>query len=138
MRAPTVFNFFLPDFRPTGELSALGLDAPEFQITTDPQLASSATALGARTYWAWRGNEWQTDEDVVVDLQPFQPLAVASPTALVDRFDLLLMNRTMSQPMFDILVNHIASLDPSQDQGRERVMDTVWLIQTSPEHVIER
>ncbi len=138
LRAPTVFNFFLPDFRPTGELSTLGLDAPEFQITTDPQIASSATALGARTYWAWRGNEWQTEEDVVVDLQPFQPLAMASPTALVDLFDLLLMNRTMSQAMFDILVNHIASLDPSQDQGRERVMDTVWLIQTSPEYAIER
>ncbi|MBK8067259.1 MAG: DUF1800 domain-containing protein [Rhodanobacteraceae bacterium] len=138
LRAPTVFNFFLPDFRPTGELSTLGLDAPEFQITTDPQIASSSMALGGRTYWAWRGNEWQTPEDVVVDLRPYQPLAVASPAALVDHFDLVLMNRTMSQAMFNILVNHIASIDPAQDQGRERVMDTVWLIQTSPEYVIER
>ena len=138
LRAPTVFNFFLPDFRPTGELSALGLDAPEFQITTDPQIASSSMALGARTYWAWRGNDWQTPEDVVVDLRPYQPLAVASPTALVDYFDLMLMNRTMSQAMFNILVNHISGIDTTQDQGRERVMDTVWLIQTSPEYAIER
>ncbi len=138
LRAPTVFNFFLPDFRPTGELSTLGLDAPEFQITTDPQIASSSMALGARTYWAWRGNDWQTPEDVVVDLRPYQPLAVASPTALVDYFDLMLMNRTMSQAMFTILVNHISSIDPSQGQGRERVMDTVWLIQSSPEYAIER
>jgi uncharacterized protein (DUF1800 family) len=137
LRAPTVFNFFLPDFRPAGELSTLGLDAPEFQIATDPLIASTLNHLGARVYWNWRGNDWQGPEDVVVDLAPLEALA-NHPAALVDHFDLLLMNRTMSASMYALLVTHIATLDPSGDQGRERIMDTVWLIQSSPEYAIER
>ena len=137
LRAPTVFNFFLPDFRPAGELSTLGLDAPEFQIATDPLIASTLNQLGARVYWNWRGNDWQGPEDIVVDLAPWQGLAMR-PAALVDAFDLLLMNRTMSPSMYTLLVNHISTLNPSGDQGRERIMDTVWLIQSSPEYAIER
>jgi uncharacterized protein (DUF1800 family) len=137
LRAPTVFNFFLPDFRPAGELSALGLDAPEFQIATDPLIASTLNQLGARVYWNWRGNDWQGPEDVVVDLAPLQSLA-NRPAALVDHFDLLLMNRSMSASMYALLVAHVGTLDPSGDQGRERIMDTVWLIQSSPEYAIER
>jgi uncharacterized protein (DUF1800 family) len=137
LRAPTVFNFFLPDFRPAGELSTLGLDAPEFQIATDPLIASTLSQLGARVYWNWRGNDWQSPEDIVVDLAPLQALA-NHPAALVDHFDLLLMSRTMSASMHALLVAHIGTLDPSGDQGRERIMDTVWLIQSSPEYAIER
>lgn len=33
-QSPIVFNFYLPDFQPTGELKALNLNAPEFQIQT--------------------------------------------------------------------------------------------------------
>jgi hypothetical protein len=35
MRAPSVFNFFEPDFTRPGPLAASGLYAPEFQILTD-------------------------------------------------------------------------------------------------------
>ena len=35
MRAPSVFNFFEPDFTRPGPLAAAGLYAPEFQILTD-------------------------------------------------------------------------------------------------------
>ncbi len=137
LRAPTVFNFFLPDFRPAGELSTLGLDAPEFQIATDPLIASTLSQLGARVYWNWRGNPWQSPEDVVVDLAPLRSLA-DHPAALVDYFDLVLMSRSMSASMYALLVAHVSTLDPSGDQGRERIMDTVWLIQSSPEYAIER
>ncbi len=33
-QSPSVFNFYLPNYRPPGELTALGLYAPEFQILT--------------------------------------------------------------------------------------------------------
>ncbi|MGE4071465.1 MAG: DUF1800 family protein [Lysobacterales bacterium] len=138
LRSPTVFNFFLPDFRPAGELSTLSLDAPEFQIATDPLIASSLNRFGASVYWSWRGNEYQGPEDIVVDLAPYQPLAMSNPRALIDYFDLMLMNRTMSDQMYQVLVAHISSLDPNWDQGRERVQDTIWLIHTSPEYAVER
>ena len=34
-KAPSVFNFFEPDFKPAGFVGDLGLFAPEFQITTE-------------------------------------------------------------------------------------------------------
>jgi uncharacterized protein (DUF1800 family) len=138
LSSPTVFNFFLPDYRPPGELSMLGLDAPEFQITTDTTIASVANGLGAKVYWNWRGQQDQNPEDIVVDLEPELAYA-ADPVRLIDRYDLLFMNRTMSTQMFDTLVDYIESR-PDDDEGdlRARVQDAVWLIQSSPEYAIER
>ena len=138
LSSPTVFNFFLPDYRPPGELSALGLDAPEFQITTDTTVASVVNDLGVRVYWGWRGHDDQLPEDIVVDLEP--ELALASdPVRLVDRYDLLFMNRTMSPAMFDTLVAYIDSIpDNNEEDRRRRVQDAVWLIMSSPEYAIER
>ena len=36
--SPSVFNFFLPDFSPTGKISAQSLVAPELQLLTETQL----------------------------------------------------------------------------------------------------
>ncbi len=145
LRSPTVFNFFLPDFQPTGELTDLDLVAPEFQIATDPQIASSSNALGGSTYWAWRGQPGQQPEDVVLDLAPELPYA-QDPVVLVDRYDLLLMNRTMSTSMYQVLISHLATIDNDSnpnntlptEERRRRVQDAIWLIQTSPEYVVER
>jgi hypothetical protein len=137
MRSPTVFNFFLPDFQPTGELSDLGLLAPEFQIMTDTYAARVLNGLGANVYWSWQGNGGDP-EDIRVDLAPGIALAM-DPVRLVDYFDLLFMNRGMSQSMFDVLVQHVANTDASNEDGRRlRVQDTIWLIQSSPEYAIER
>ncbi|MEM7146447.1 MAG: DUF1800 family protein [Verrucomicrobiota bacterium] len=35
LRAPTVFNWFLPDYQPAGEIASYGLFAPEFQIADE-------------------------------------------------------------------------------------------------------
>ncbi len=136
LRAPSVFNFFLPDYSPPGELSDLELDAPEFQITTDTTVASIANHLGAKVYWDWR-NGSQHPGTVVVDLAPELPHAV-DPVRLVDRYDLLFMNRTMSPHMFDTLVAYLGGLPSHADGRRQRVQDAVWLIQSSPEYAIER
>ena len=137
LRSPTVFNFFLPDYRPPGEMAALGLDGPEFQITTDTSIASVANGLGAKVFYDWRGNGGQQPEDIVVDLGP--EVAVASdPVKLVDRYDLLFMNRTMSDFMFNTLVTYLQSLPNTNTGRRQRVQNAVWLIQSSPEYSIER
>ncbi|MEP4078335.1 DUF1800 family protein [Haloferula sp.] len=38
MSAPTVFNFYLPDFTPGGQLAVAGLTAPELQLATETQV----------------------------------------------------------------------------------------------------
>lgn len=138
LSSPTVFNFFLPSYQPPGELATLGLIAPEFQITTDTTVASVANVLGDKVYWAWRGNDDVGPEDIVVDLGPELTFA-NDPARLVDRYDLLLMGRTMSNTMYNTLVTYLQSLPASNtDERRERVQEAIWLIQTSPEYSIER
>lgn len=138
LRSPTVFNFFLPDYSPPGELYSLGLSAPEFQITTDTSIADVANALDSKTFWYWRGNPWNDPEDVVINLDGELPFA-ANPVKLIDRYNLLFMNRTMSDFMFNTLVTYVQNMDDDDiDDRRQRVQDAIWLIQTSPEYVIER
>lgn len=138
LRSPTVFNFFLPDYSPPGELSTLGLIGPEFQIVTDTSVASVANALGSKTFWYWLGNPWYTPEDVVIDLDPELPFA-NDPVRMIDRYDLLFMNRTMSDAMFNTLVSYVQGMNNNGiEDRRQRVQDAIWLIQTSPEYVIER
>lgn len=138
LSSPTVFNFFLPSYQPPGELSTLGLIAPEFQITTDTTVASVANILADKVFWAWRGNDDVGPEDIVVDLEP--ELALANdPARLVDRYDLLLMGHTMSNSMYNTLVTYLQSLPASDnDERRQRVQEAIWLIQSSPEYSIER
>jgi uncharacterized protein (DUF1800 family) len=137
LRSPTVFNFFLPDYTPPGELTTLNLDGPEFQITTDTSIASVSNVLGYRIYYDWRGNGSQLPEDIVVDLGPEIPIA-ANPVALVDRYDLLFMSRTMSDFMFETLVDYLETFPGNAEGRRQRVQNAVWLIQSSPEYAIER
>ena len=137
LRSPTVFNFFLPDYTPPGELSTLGLDAPEFQITTDTSIASVTNVLGYKIFYDWRGQGSQLPEDIVVDLAPEIPFA-ADPVRLVDRYDLLFMGRTMSPFMFDTIVNYLETYPANAEGLRQRVQNAVWLIQSSPEYAIER
>ena len=138
LRSPSVFNFFLPAYSPPGELSNLGLSAPEFQITTDTTVASVANALDSKTFWAWRGNPWIDPEDIAIDLDTELPFA-SNPVRLIDRYDLLFMSRTMSSQMFNTLVSYVQGMDDADtDDRRQRVQDAIWLIQTSPEYVIER
>ena len=39
LNSPTVFNFFMPDFRFPGALASAGLTTPEFQLTSDTTVA---------------------------------------------------------------------------------------------------
>lgn len=138
LRSPTVFNFFLPSYIPPGEMTTLGLSGPEFQITTDTTVANIANYLAGRTYYYWRGNPDLDPEDISINLQP--ELAFANnPVQLVDRYDLMFMNRTMSPSMTSTLVNYLQGLPASNTtERRERVQEALWLILTSPEYSIAR
>jgi uncharacterized protein (DUF1800 family) len=48
LSAPSVFNFFKPNFAQPGEIRSAGLVSPEFQIATDTTLVSAPNHLGWR------------------------------------------------------------------------------------------
>lgn len=50
LQAPTVFNWFLPDYRPGGPIAAAALVAPEFQIATETSVIQAINYFYTLTF----------------------------------------------------------------------------------------
>jgi len=135
LRAPSVFNFFSPSYKPTGELTGLGLFAPELQLATDFRLPVTNDALGDAIFLNdIRGP--QAGEEIVLDLGRDAPLA-ATPGALLDRYNLLFLSGQMSPQMRQILLAHL-NATPNANGGRNRVREALYLIVNSPEYTVQK
>lgn len=145
MASPSVFNFYRPNFQPTGELRQRGLFAPELQIYNE--------AVAITTFNHLHGRLFQTDRDDTsipttvtdptfywtryrFDLSNEKRLAVA-PEKLVDRLDLLLMAGRMPDSMRRILVASTYAT-PMNDGGGDRAEDLVFLITSSSQFAVQR
>ncbi|MBK8347806.1 MAG: DUF1800 domain-containing protein [Saprospiraceae bacterium] len=66
MAAPSVFNFYLPDFQPVGEMAALDLEGPEFKLNNTATSIGYVNSVHAWTIWnslmySWQGSEEKPD-----------------------------------------------------------------------------
>lgn len=129
--APSVFNFFSPNFRPAGPVAAAGLTAPEFQITTE------TTAVGALNFLVGLinngGHAWG-DGRLVFDFEPWKVLA-ADPAALVDRIDAVFCHRQMSATTRTRMLALVNAVPASQTL--KRVKSALTLTMLCPDHVIQ-
>lgn len=131
LRAPSVFNFFAPNYSQPGAIANAGLVSPEFQITTETQAIGSANAM-----WVLIRYGWVYNPDVIqLDFSPFQTLA-SNPSQLVDQLNLLLMSGQMPTAMKTTIVNAVSALPAGDPIGRVRA--AVRLIVTSPSFVIQK
>ena len=91
LSAPSVFNFFLPDHSPVGDISAAGLLAPEFKIhNTSTSINYINLANNWLNWWAlmysWEGD--YGDLPVFADLSNFAPMS-ESPDVLINEYDII-------------------------------------------------
>jgi uncharacterized protein (DUF1800 family) len=130
LSSPTVFNFFLPDYQPTGEILDAGLFAPEFQIINAVTALTSANSLGQQVRGTMN-NDDQPALEVRLDLS--DEIGIATDVkALLDRLDLLLMYGDMSAGMRQVLSQALVQL-PDLEQRTEMA---VHLIAFSPEYCV--
>jgi len=131
--APSVFNFYLPAYRPPGEIGAAGLYAPEFQITNESSAFSVANDLRARAA-AYYGNPNNTPATIAPDLSGLQALA-GTPAALVAALNHDLMYGGMSPHMQGVLTTMVGNLpaDPMT-----RVVTALQVVLASPEFAIQK
>ncbi len=131
LSSPTVFNFFLPDHQPQGEIGDRGLYAPEFQIITAVTAIASADDLESQITGGMNSAPMNPLAVVRLDLSDEVALA-PNVTALIDRLDLLLTYGNMSGEMRQILVENVSRLsDPV-----ERAQMALYLISISPEYAV--
>ena len=130
--SPSVFNFFAPDYMSPGTLEQAGLFSPEFYITTDSTVISSANKMRTAAYNQPDSNN---PSGIVLDLSA--PSALSSnPAALVDSLNYLLMAGEMSNSTRDIVVSTVSQIPAAN--SLERAQTAVHLLVTSPEFVIQK
>ncbi|MEP7042689.1 MAG: DUF1800 family protein [Dokdonella sp.] len=132
--APSVFNFYLPDYRPPGELGDAGLYGPEFQITNESSAFSTANDLRSRAN-DYLGNPANTNATIAIDVRGLQALA-ANPAALVAQLDHDLMVGAMSAHMQTTLTTMLAQLPVDDPAGR--VSAALQVLLASPEFAIQK
>lgn len=130
MMAPSVFNFYPPDY-----MLQSGLLAPEFGIHD----ANAAFACANFVYQLVYGNGAAADPTVAgstgtrLDLTPFTALA-SNPATLVDRLDVLLTHGTLSPSARTAIINAVAALSSSSDRAKL----AIYLLGTSSQFQVEQ
>ncbi len=130
--APSVFNFFPPDYKAPGTLAQSGLFSPEFLITTDSTVISSANKMRSAVYNQPSGTN---PDSIVLDLSSLSALS-SDPAALVDSLNYLLMAGEMSDDTRDIVIDTVTQIPAAN--SLERAQTAVHLLVTSPEFVIQK
>lgn len=137
LRAPSVFNFFRPDFQPTGAIAAAGLFSPEFQITDEASIAQMVNALTFLTQnYRSVASPQPNPANVVYDVRSWESLALNPPT-LVDQLNLVLMAGQMPAAMRTELINY-ANLIPLSEGPAVRVAEVLYLLVTSSQYAVQR
>ena len=131
--SPSVFNFFLPDYLPPGELADAMQYGPEFQISGESTLVSVANDLTTRAnqYVGAPGNKNAT---IAIDLSALTTTTITS-SQLVDQINHDLMYGAMSSTMRSTLITLVDAL-PSNPTTR--ATSALQVVLASPEFSIQK
>ena len=139
LRAPTVFNFFQPDYARPGALAAAGLQAPEFQTMTDTSGITMPNFFHFHIYNPKPALPTPDNREAIY-LRPDSLLPLArTPQLLVDQLNLLFSAGTMSRATNDRIVAALNAMpaDGTPDE-LERVHAAIYLVVTSPDGAIQQ
>ena len=146
LAAPSVFNFFIPDYQPQGPLQMAGLFAPEFQITNSQSAIGYGNMLN---FWAMDVDqlmqfvEFYSDElatanqRAMLDLTDEINLATAGEIdQLIERYNLILCHGNMSDYTRSILSNLLHRIPGDQIEIIVRM--GIFTVMLSPDYLIFR
>lgn len=140
LRAPTVFNFYEPNFVLPGAIAAAGLYAPEYQILTDTTALTQPNFYYTYIYNT-RSTTDMTQQTIGLGLDAWLPLA-RTPQQLVDSINLLLAAGSVSKAATDRMVAAITAMPAgtgtSTTNDLERVRSAIYLAITAPHGTIQK
>jgi hypothetical protein len=153
LRAPTVFNFYYPNYEFPGTLASAGLTTPEFQLTSDTGVALQMNFLeGGLLNNTGNTNGLSSftggDGDIVLDIGAWMTTNYTSAAGipnLVSNLNTVLLAGQLSAAAQTNIVNYVTnvvnfpfSATPTQGQMRDRVRAVVHLIVNSPDFTIQK
>ncbi|MDQ8197246.1 DUF1800 family protein [Pelagicoccus enzymogenes] len=132
LQAPSVFNFFLPNYAPPGPLMDRGLVAPEFETTTEITTVDTANFLH-ETIGSDVPIWWRYSTSIRPNLSELNRIA-ADSNAILDELNVLLMSGGLSTETRNIVKRVLDEID----QPEERARTALKLLITSPEFSIQK
>jgi hypothetical protein len=146
-QAPSVFNFYHPEFSPAGPLTQAGMVGPEFEITNASTISGFADWANVNFILGFENYFSGTDPGRVIrpDYSAYLPLT-DTPAELIDALELVLCAACLNPAFKTQLVDVIGKVnwgDPSAP-GRaeylrqEKLHAALWQIINSPEYSVQK
>ena len=158
--APSVFNWFIPDFQPGGAISSAGLFAPEFQITTESSVIQVVNYHYNISFFSngqggtpLPGSTNNVEDNIQIDITDLANVWIAAlgteeqkDAALVDQLDRILTagklkeryeNAPLPNPR-DSIIDMLTFLSTSSGGIRSKVQHGIYLLATSPEYITQK
>lgn len=153
--SPSVFNFFLPDYKPDGVLKNAGKYGPEFQLMNAQSYAGYINALhewlinnDPVDYAYFQGESvYKPEQDPNFDLTAEYPLLFNNRLdEFLDKYNLLLAHGALSEKSIQLIKNAIVQMplhvnsdgSPDENDAFRRQRVALLLIMSSPEYMINR
>ena len=133
LSAPSVFNFYLPDHSPAGELADAGLVAPEFQITNASTIIGFPNLVDFMLFGNIVTDPLQGFSEVSLDITPWTAVA-DDPALLVERLDTLLTFGALDAQVRDQWTTALADIQDSDFRARL----AIYLFLTSPDYAVRQ
>jgi uncharacterized protein (DUF1800 family) len=139
LSAPSVFNFFKPDYAPSRAFESKGLVAPEFQLVNEANVTSFQNALYAQIEWSYKQATNASLNQVQIDISTLRKKAI-NPADLVNYLDLILTGSQTPSTVKSVLVTYLqgVALETGVRSGVVRSLDALYLMMSSPYYLIQR
>ena len=144
MWAPSVFNFYVPDHRPVGDIAGMDLVAPEFKIHDSATSINYINRLYAATnrYWnvlwySWHGDYIKDEDDprngiVGLITDELQDL-IEDPQEMLNRMDILYTYGQLSDEQRKFIID---AIEPVTWDDLENTRTALYLLLISPDYTI--
>ncbi len=137
LSAPTVFNFFLPDFQPNGEIANNDLVGPEYQIHNSRTSIEYMNQVNNQAFWTYIMDDWEENSPAVyIDYREVEPFA-KDPEVLVNYLDKHFTRGMMTLETREIIKQAISPLIYG-DYRFDRVRLATYLTLISPDYAVLR
>lgn len=138
--APSVFNFFHPDYAPLGTIRNKGLVAPESEIYTENYILSTNRYINTYIHKFYNAGEDAGGVRFLtyLDVRPQVNTANTDVEVFLDELDLILLSGQMPTEMRVILREHMSTLPDTPEGRARRVLDAISLVMASPTYLVQK
>lgn len=135
LNAPTVFNFYRPDFSQPGSIENLGMVSPEFEVIDESAIIKLTSRLLANTLWSHNYKNEPDSKRIAINIETEMQLE-PDRDALIDHLDMLLLGGNMTEAMRQE-IHTIMDARGYSGAASQRVVEAIYLIVSSPEAAVQ-